>query len=99
MLETRISTVVVELAATFQGVENPIPGIVTVPCAPRDGDAAVMNSVNLISAGSMFGLFFVAFSYPGEDAGFFPAVAARVASVTLLGLTTAVTVARGVDRA
>lgn len=49
-------------------------------------------------AGSMFGLFFVAFSYPGEDAGFFPAVAARVASVTLLGLTTVITVARGVDR-
>lgn len=92
------------------GIVCAFPAIVLVASGSDDGTAeetiagttARLSSrlvVQSLAAGSMFGLFFVAFSYPGEDAGFFPAVAARVASVTLLGLTTAVTVARGVDRA
>lgn len=83
------------------GLVCAFPAIVLVARGTDDGSASRLSPrlvAQSLAAGSMFGLFFVAFSYPGDDAGFFPAVAARVASVTLLGLTTAITVARGVDR-
>ncbi len=97
-----LSAVVPAIAGFVQGERPSAYAVVGVLLAlPAIGLAASAGDLDLgsvharilaesIVAGSMFGLFFVFFAQAGDEAGMWPTVAAKVASVTALSLVVAV---------
>lgn len=69
------------------GIVLALPAIGLVASSPAGDErvrVAVRVVVESVVSGVMFGLFFVFFARAGEDAGMWPTVAARVASVSAL---------------
>ena len=80
-------------AAAVAGIAIALGSVVLItregPAEPADGPGrrapvAVVGSALL--AGALFGLFFVSLHHTGDDAGLYPLLGARLASVPLLGL-------------
>lgn len=76
---------------TREGDDTPVPVLADDghPIEPSPVRAGLPVIVSALVAGAMFGLFFVCLHGTGDDAGLHPLLAARMASVPLLGLLVA----------
>ena len=86
----------VAAALAVVGVVLALPAIVLVAMGGETPEAVEQPTADArviaesVAGGVMFGLFFVFFSRAGDDAGMWPTVAARVASVSFLTVVVAV---------
>lgn len=79
-------------ALAWLGIAIALPAIVMISRERDDGTGNGPKVVTAaLAAGAGFGLFYVLLDRTGHDAGIFPLVAARIASVTMLGLIGGVT--------
>ncbi|MFL6205565.1 MAG: EamA family transporter [Acidimicrobiales bacterium] len=99
---TALLSAAVPLLAGYLGGERPggpaalgmALALVAIVLVSAEGDGHLRSADRrgvtfAIGAGLGFGLFFVALSHTGADAGLWPLVSARTASVTVLGLAAA----------
>lgn len=84
--------------AAFAGIAVALGSVVLItregPAEPHVPRASMTVVATSLLAGALFGLFFVCLHQTGDDAGLYPLLGARLASVPLLGL---LVVARGED--
>lgn len=85
-------------AVTVIGIVVALPAIVLVASSPQGLGQEPIEArvlVESVVSGAMFGLFFVFFARAGDDAGMWPTVGARVASVSVLSIVVLVRHLRG----